>query len=92
MSSHEFEVFLRFYRDCDHNGSMNWTISNVHIEMNCNYNSEIDLSKMLQRLNFIAKEVGLETSGWKCPFVVCITKPPVSITDFSGSIIFKTNK
>ena len=60
--------------------------------MNYYYNSEINLNKVPQRLNSITKEVGLEKSGSKRAFVMCITKPPIGITDFSGRIIFKTNK
>ena len=44
---------------------MTWTISNFQIEINYYYNSDLNLKKMLQRLNSIANEIVLESYGWK---------------------------
>lgn len=65
---------------------MTWTISNFQIEINYYYNSDLNLKKMLQRLNSIANEIVLESYGRK-RFLSCAW-----ITDFLGIMMFKTNK
>ena len=77
----------------DKNGSTTWTILSNRIEINYYYNDQkFNLNEMLYKLNEIVKKIGLQYSGWKRPFVVCIAKLPKWITDFLGRVIFSSTK
>ena len=77
----------------DKNGSTTWTILSNRIEINYYYNDQkFNLNEMLYKLNETVKKIGLQYSGWKRPFVMCIAKLPKWITDFLGRVIFSSTK
>lgn len=92
-NSREFEVCHQFFKEKDNNGSTNWTILSFKMEINYYYKgTNLDLNETLCKLNSILKKFSLEYSSWKRPFAMCLTKPTLWVTDFSGTIIFNTTK
>lgn len=77
----------------DKNGSTTWIILSNRIEINYYYNDQkFNLNEMLYKLNETVKKIGLQYSGWKRPFVMCVAKQPKWITDFLGRVIFSSAK
>ena len=65
----EFSIYYQFFKDCDKNGSLNWSVSNNKFSLFHYYNdNNIDLKKKLNRLNIIANKSELSKKGRKLPF------------------------
>ena len=66
----EFSIYYQFFKDCDENGTLNWSVSNNKFPLFHYYNdNNIDLKKKkLNHLNIIANKPELSKKGWKLPF------------------------
>ena len=69
-----FNFLVDFWAEADENGSMTWNVTRDKISILYYFNDEnIDLEKILFLLNEFAKTYGLDSQGWKLPFIMAVS-------------------
>ena len=69
-----FNFLVNFWAEADENGSMAWNVMRDKISILYYFNDKnIDLEKMLFLLDKFAKTYGLNSRGWKLPFIMAVS-------------------
>ena len=62
----EFDVYYKFFKDCDENGNSTWYISNDKFSISYYYNDDnVNFKEKFNRLNMTANKSELFKKGWR---------------------------
>ena len=85
--------FVDFWTNIDENGSMTWWVTRNKILILDYFNDEnTGLEKLLSVLNCFAVKHGLNTRGWKLPFIMEVLKSEDWNYDYYKRIEFDCRK